>query len=104
MNVKPGDLAIRVKTTPHSGIPIGAVVEVVEKAHTTHMIGIDGVRRPAGPGFRWYIKYKGNLTNPESGRAYSVLDCHLKPIRDSDGKDESLSWADVPTKEKSHVN
>lgn len=30
---------------------------------------------------------------------FGVADMHLRPIRDNDGKDETLQWAPVPSRE-----
>lgn len=76
MNCKPGDLAviIRARKKPEW---LGRVVEVI---------------RP--------FDSESWVTDPMPSEFVSVMDCALRPIRDSDGEDETLIWAGLPNKQE----
>src|SRR5690349_7505451 len=104
MNCRPGDLAIVIKaaTTPEM---IGYIVEVIRPA-------VDG--ESLSPGFRvrasrpgWVCKPCGgsipvrSVAGPHKGELRhvplrAVADSNLRPIRDNDKEDETLSWAGKP--------
>lgn len=100
MNCKPGDLAVvvRCEYTPEM---IGMVVTVV-RAYTGE--SIDGVRWGLGADRqRWVIE--GSRPLPSRGwhgegpiftRQRSMPDSAMRPIRDSDGQDETLRIAGLP--------
>jgi len=80
MNCKQGDLAVYVGDVQNS---LGYIVTCV-RIH------------PHWP-TAWIIEpplphYPGTLSD-------AAYDCNLRPIRDQDGQDETLTWLDVPSKE-----
>lgn len=80
LNCRKGDLAVVVKAFfPDEKKYIGMIFRCGEF-----------IERPAGP--CWYSDppFTGELADKV------VLDRFLKPLRDSDGTDETLSWIDVP--------
>jgi hypothetical protein len=81
MNCKPGDLAVIVRAD-HPKV-IGWIVTVVGPAQRE--------------GFDWSI-----LADKRShwmDGTWACMDSQLRPIRDNPGKDETLDWCPVPTKE-----
>lgn len=88
MNCKQGDLAIIVKSVA-SPDDIGAIVRCVE-----FKPGPDG--RAA-----WIVDRKVSPDAVIGGITYIgdwFLDASLRPIRDNDGEDETLTWAGKPEK------
>lgn len=78
MNCKPGELAVVVRGGPP--INIGRVILVTEPS----------------PFFIDAWLYEGDLISLWAIRAEAVADDCLRPLRDSDGQDETLSWVPVP--------
>jgi hypothetical protein len=80
MNCKPGDLAVLIKSEfkPHN---IGSVVKILRKAES----------------FNGYFCWE---TSPVFDGGTWVLDKNLRPIRDQDGQDETLTWAGLPNEKK----
>jgi hypothetical protein len=80
MNCKPGDLAVVIHTNPAWTKHIGRLVRVLEPSKCL----------PAG---HW-------LTDIEEPGYQSVhfWDGWLRPIRDNDQEDETLTWAGKPEK------
>ena len=90
MNCKPGDLAIIVRSRYGNA---GKVVKVVSLLHGRGLRNHDGFE----PGYAWHIEPKlptwgGDWTD-------QALDHNLRPIRDNDKEDETLTWAGKPAKE-----
>ena len=92
MNCKQGDLAIFVKSTAgHEG----KIVRCVEYAGKRELLWPDGkkgvcdcwVTEPRLPGWKGTAK---DCYTPDD---------FLRPIRDNDGQDETLTWARLPKKE-----
>lgn len=79
MNCKAGDLAVVV-----SGVPTENLGKVIRVTTLTDD--------------EWW-EYEGFLVPPWGGRADSVQDRCLRPIRDNPGQDETLTWQPTPTKE-----
>lgn len=52
--------------------------------------------RPARKFFSWYESEPGVRSLSEDAADGSLADSDLRPIRDQDGEDESLTWADEP--------
>jgi len=79
MNCKQGDLAVIVckKETQH----LGKIVRCMSIWRGNHWI------------------CEPDLTGLD-GAPLAWIDSVLRPIRDSDGQDETLTWQPVPTKEK----
>lgn len=100
LNCKPGDLAYITK----SGSPnLGKIVTVIEK--------FDGRLSSTGRAYErvenaWIVE-GGGLVIPGKLTPvpwHMVQDKYLRPIRDSDGEDETLTWAGKPErKEKETV-
>jgi hypothetical protein len=88
LNCKPGDFAVivRVRTLTQN---LGALVECVE------FVG--------GPENEWRCKtlspLQGTFRMCPAGGIGRIRDGSLRPIRDSDGEDETLQWLDVPNKQ-----
>jgi hypothetical protein len=94
MNCKPGDLAVVVSSM--NGGNVGKVVTVIRLATTaeiaTEMPGaiyLGAIWRTDKP-LEW-----GNKRG-ERCDAYLAPDVRLRPIRDNDGEDETLTWAGKP--------
>ena len=91
MNCKPGDLAILVRSDSGNA---GKIVRCVRLHPNT---GLDADGRSLGrvslhP--RWVIDPP--LPNGAWGLIFTAPDVYLRPIRDSDGTDETLLWAGKP--------
>jgi hypothetical protein len=84
MNCKPGDLAVVVKS--HAGNE-GKIVRCVEYTGLNFwpFIGVDHSWR-IDSSLRSYAGTYGN----------DIADSQLRPIRDNDGEDETLTWAGKP--------
>lgn len=87
MNVKPGDLAIRVKALEDDTIKAGSIVKVI--AYCGNIAGVNS------KGARRILEHKGNTTNHKTGRRWAIPDSDLRPINNPDGEDETLTWAPV---------
>lgn len=79
MRCKPGDLALVIKSTLNH---VGMLCYVVERSGLLDM--------------DWHIELLGHPSDHSTG-LWSAKDSWLRPIRDSDGQDETLTWA--PKKE-----
>jgi hypothetical protein len=81
MNCKPGDLAVVVAADNPENI--GRIVLVLGQAH-----------RPG----TWVIRYHGHPGVTAVGPCWEpwTYDYELRPIRDNDGEDETLTWAGKP--------
>lgn len=96
MNCKPGDLAVVVKATFTPEI-LGHIVVVVGDWNGP------AVDRP-NDGHCWEVKYPDGrpilTTFLGGGRDFfqtrPFLDSSLRPLRDNDGEDETLTWAGKP--------
>jgi hypothetical protein len=82
MNCKPGDLAVIVRSIAGNE---GKIVRCVTP------VFMDGI---LGAGMRW-------VTDPPlpdflGNGSYPPLDANMRPIRDNDGADETLTWASKP--------
>jgi hypothetical protein len=82
MNCKPGDLAVVIRDLA-SGLESGAIVLILD-AYPKDV--------PA-----WYVDGPSLRSKWPTARSFSINDENLRPIRDQEGQDETLSWA--PTKE-----
>lgn len=80
MNCKPGDLAVYVGVQAEF---LGFITRVVGPAPWDPIYGHGWVVDPPMP--------DGCQGVPEW-----IADCALRPIRDSDGEDETLTWAGLP--------
>lgn len=98
MNCKKGDLAIVVSSiVPHSP-NIGKIVRCLEfiPAHTT--VGIPG--KTACDGWLTDVPLvQFNMLGIVHGQDNFAADKFLRPIRDNDGEDETLTWAGKPEAE-----
>lgn len=88
MNCKPGDMAIVISSTAGNE---GKIVQCLRLASRKE---IDDCNFEAGEGPVWWI------TPALVGRFGRLVnmgpDKRLKPIRDQDGEDETLTWAGKP--------
>lgn len=75
MNCKPGDLAVNVGGLPHCR----GRIYVVLRPYDGHVFRRENA---------WWCDWRGQEVH--------VCDEHLRPIRDQDGEDETLSWAGKP--------
>jgi hypothetical protein len=87
MNCKPGDLAIVVRC-PDEAYEIGKIVTCLRRED---FLGVPAWR--IDPPLRTVTK--GDWMVEGSW----IEDACLRPIRDNPGKDETLDWCPVPTKE-----
>lgn len=95
MNCKPGDLAVMVRSKANNE---GRIVEIVSPLG--HEPFFDGARWGIGAGFCWLVRSaSGPVRSVRRGLhlEFPCPDAWLRPIRDNDGEDESLTWA--PRKE-----
>lgn len=86
MNCVAGDLALIVRSP--LGLNLNTLVDVVT---------LMGNHSELGP--IWRVRAKGRSLVTELGivcAACDIPDAWLKPIRDADGPDETLSWAGKP--------
>jgi hypothetical protein len=90
MNCKKGDLAIRVSNAIHGLVPVGAIVTVVE-----YIGGCTNVLTGEYICDVWEIEWNGQRTGLFNA-PLGASDAELRPIRDSDGEDETLTWAGKP--------
>ena len=97
LNCKPGDLAVRVKSHPTCFIKVGAILEVIELSDASFVLRADGNYYSKNAPL-WIVKYRGSEIDPSDGFCWGVHDSDLRPIRDNDGNDETLTWRDVPSK------
>jgi hypothetical protein len=97
MNCKPGDLAVIIWTKAYPE-NIGALVRVVRES-------------PNGPnpvhGFQWSCEalhpVRSSRGVMQPGQEGAMPDKFLRPIRDNDGEDETLTWAAKPQEVKHAV-
>ena len=99
MRCKPGDLAMIVRGNHAENI--GVIVEVVRLAEIgLHTLPENGNTYAEGSAPRWVIKSHGRLLKHSVGWPDSLWhiarDCTLRPIRPSEGQDETLTWAGKP--------
>lgn len=83
MNCKPGDMAVIVR-----GQHVGRIVEVLKWGPSRN------VETPEG----WWV-YSSSVIGTVDGRFENVVvyaDSWLRPIRPTDGEDETLQWAGKP--------
>lgn len=83
MNCKQGDLALILRSAAGNE---GKIVRCVELAGAWSAHDGDGMRWVTDPPVRGLL----------GERAYPVLDCNMRPIRDSDGDDEVLRLVGRP--------
>jgi hypothetical protein len=89
MNCKPGDLAIIVRARYKRNL--GAIVRVIDCAETKWLDG------KIGPGW----SFDGPVLIGTFGFVVNrIEDENLRPLRDSDGQDETLAWAGLPNNKK----
>lgn len=90
MNCKPGDLAVVVRAEiPQDMVLVGRVTRV------TSSYQYQG---------EWVWKYKGRrLYDSDGSEILGLADRHLRPLRDSDDPDETLTWAGKPADVVAHV-
>jgi hypothetical protein len=91
MNCRPGDLAVMVRSDAGNE---GAVVEVVS------FVGPYQFECGKCVNDAWLCKVPPSMER-HRGRSslpghLHISDSKLRPLRDSDGQDESLSWKEVP--------
>lgn len=91
MNCKQGDLAIFVKSKYGN---IGRIVTCIRLATKADFIRFSA-EDPQEPAWLVDIYLHGSIHDIPLAR-----DGNLRPIRDSDGQDETLTWQPVPKKEK----
>ena len=88
MNCKPGDLAIKIKADPGDMIPIGALVKCIR---FTSGFDAETLEKIQG----WDVEFHGS-NKCNRGFHWFAFDEYLRPIRDTDGEDETLKWAGKP--------
>lgn len=93
MNCRPGDLAVIIESGHHNNI--GQLVEVLRPGD----LYVDGwVTKTLGHVMgRWP---SGEWAPVAPGSNFHIADRHLRPLRDSDGPDETLTWAGLPSPQR----
>jgi hypothetical protein len=106
MNCKPGDLAVIVSGSKTNPQIAGMFCEVLYLAPSGNFRFPNGVTAPDRVReASWLIKFATRipvhyLDGVYRPSEYAVcIDSKLRPIRDTDGQDETLTWAPVPSKE-----
>lgn len=93
MNCRLGDLAIVVNDLDYPNNN-GCLLEIIARAQAgAYSIPADWVGRPLST-----FDFGGRRNSPGDGRSVVYRDCELRPLRNSDGKDETLAWAELPKK------
>ena len=95
LNCRPNQLAVKVKADPGDEIPIGAIVRCIGVMHEV-MLNINTGEMVEGD---WNVEFRGSSVKPGTNYLWICSDAYLRPIRDTDGEDETLSWLPSPTKE-----
>lgn len=107
LRCKPGDIAVVIV-----GMNLGKIVQI-ERLHTNPKERISDMLWLAPPGENnpaWVVnslsgllrakRVDGITPDPKLYTTSVINDSLLRPIRDSDGQDESLMWKHVPKKRK----
>lgn len=99
MNCRPGDLAVVIVPGPHHG----SLVSVLRAAPAVPLRLPDGVLNQGCAPAYWVVEMLGRpvraqLTNGlwRAARFGTAADRELRPLRDSDGADETLRIAGLP--------
>ena len=92
LNCRPGQLAVKVKADPGDEIPIGAIVRCISVVQELVLNVKTGEMVEGG----WNVEFRGSSVKPGTNYLWICSDAYLRPIRDTDGEDETLSWAAVP--------
>lgn len=102
MNCKPGDLAIIVNAKANPSLN-GRIVKVLRRAVPGEIFVMDGVgvRLREDRAKSWIVESDRPMPFLSSPRVLftktrPVQDAHLRPIRDNDGEDETMTWAGKP--------
>lgn len=92
---------------------VGDLVEVIGASTGPAPVGFTCPRDPLGmvgtiTGLalsrdRDWSVYLPAMPAPTCGGTWAALDAQLRPIRDADGEDETLSWASVPQTERDSI-
>lgn len=94
MNCKPGDLAYIVRPWTRDQ-DIGRPVTVLRRAVAGQVVEMrgGGIAKAEGPGDHaaWLCEASG------AGFPCFIADVCLRPFRDQDGEDETLTWAGKPS-------
>ena len=105
LNCRPGDLAIIIRPTRTGPQLLGMIVRVLHAAPAQDFRLPDGFMQLSGLPDYWVIELPRVIEVPMMGwikshrpSRYGIApDNCLRPIRDNDGADETLTWRDVPT-------
>jgi hypothetical protein len=93
LRCRPGDLAVIVEDRACGDVDLGKLVLVLRASEF-----------PLAGKHLWTCDQLGQHLAHSSGRIddgyIDIWDRKLRPIRDSDGEDESLSWLSVPSSGK----
>lgn len=105
MNCKPGDLAVIVVPASFDQFLSGKVVQVAADG-----VCDIGTMRVVGDsmGHAWMCHFDRPWKHPDTPKPIAkcwIYDSWLRPIRNNDGEDETLTWAGKPSdiKEPSHA-
>lgn len=93
LNCRPGQLAVKVKADPGDEIPIGAIVRCMNVVPEVMLNTGEVVEGD------WNVEFRGSSVKAGTDYLWICSDAYLRPIRDTDGEDETLSWLPSPTKE-----
>lgn len=92
-NCVAGDLAMVVRAADGRLENVGRVIRVTKQSILPGLLGL-----AASIQGRIFWDFEGNLLCDDGAPADMVDDAVLKPIRDNDGTDETLTWAGKPKK------
>lgn len=94
MNCKQGDLAVIVDSDVGN---CGKIVRCVS-LHGSRTHDLDGLKFDGYSSIRWVIDppVSCGWVGGGFGNLYTIEDQDLRPIRPTDGEDETLSWKAVP--------
>ena len=91
MKCRPGDIAIVVNDLEHPRNN-GCLLEIVSAAPPgAFSIPADWIGRPLST-----FHFDDRVCKPGGRRVLGYRDSELRPLRDTDGDDETLGWADLP--------
>lgn len=97
-NCRIGDLAIVVRSA--EGKSVGTIVKCIRRIEAGETV--DGIFIREFDSTLWLVDRKMNWIK-RNGTKYTLsaaYDRNLRPLRDDDGDDETLTWAEKPKMEK----
>lgn len=107
MRCKVGDLCVIVNSTlGNKGVLVRVVGPSEMNRQDVDRVFIDGHWwQSKTPDFKWHVESLGRPLNGKlrSYPARGISDKNLRPLRDDEGTDETLTWAGLPSQIKETV-